>query len=308
MADRASEPIWADLLDPGRAAVEAASPTELHATALDRLSTPATPDGLPRPTLETHGEYVFGVLVLPVALPEEDRLVYQEVDLVLTHDSVLTVRKTPPAGTPWDPSDVRAVCSARDVRAPGLVAYHLVDELAERYVDLVDAVNEEIDELDDHVEHWSGERIRRRLSEIRNDLVRIRRTLGPTRDAVRRVLDGRVDLEGAELFPRDVELSFADAYDKLVDAAEGLELSRDLLAAVREYHQAKIATDQADVTKKLAVIASLLLFPTFVVGVYGQNFEHMPELDWYLGYLFSWALIVGSTIAQLALFRWRRWI
>ena len=60
--------------------------------------------------------------------------------------------------------------------------------------------------------------------------------------------------------------------------------------------------------KKLAVVASLVLFPTFLVGVYGQNFEHMPELDWRLGYLFSWALIVLTTIAQLAFFRWKKWI
>jgi magnesium transporter len=60
--------------------------------------------------------------------------------------------------------------------------------------------------------------------------------------------------------------------------------------------------------KKLAVVASLLLVPTFIVGVYGQNFDHMPELRWHYGYLYSWALIVALTIAQLVVFRWRRWI
>ena len=60
---------------------------------------------------------------------------------------------------------------------------------------------------------------------------------------------------------------------------------------MRDYHQAKIAQDQNEVVKRLTVIASLLLFPTFIVGVYGQNFDHMPELHWRLGYVFSWALI-----------------
>jgi magnesium transporter len=62
------------------------------------------------------------------------------------------------------------------------------------------------------------------------------------------------------------------------------------------------------VLKKLAVVASLLLLPTFIVGVYGQNFERFPELQWRLGYLFSWGLIILSTIAQLAFFKWRKWI
>ncbi len=56
------------------------------------------------------------------------------------------------------------------------------------------------------------------------------------------------------------------------------------------------------------MIASLLLLPTFIVGVYGQNFDHMPELHWQLGYAFSWAIIALTTIGQLAFFRWKRWI
>ena len=60
--------------------------------------------------------------------------------------------------------------------------------------------------------------------------------------------------------------------------------------------------------KRLTVIASLLLVPTFIVGLYGQNFRDMPELHWGLGYWWSWGLIIVTTIAQLAFFRWKRWI
>ena len=103
---------------------------------------------------------------------------------------------------------------------------------------------------------------------------------------------------GPELFPHDVEIQFNDAYDKLLRAIDGLELSRDLIAGVRDYLQAKIANDQNEVMKKLTVIASLLLLPTFIVGVYGQNFQHhFPELHWHFGYACSWGLIVVTTIA-----------
>ena len=90
------------------------------------------------------------------------------------------------------------------------------------------------------------------------------------------------------MLPRDVELDFADVYDKLLRAVDGLDFSRDLLASARDYQQAKIANDQNEVTKRLTVIASLLLVPTFIVGVYGQNFDHMPELHWRFGY--AWQL------------------
>ena len=98
------------------------------------------------------------------------------------------------------------------------------------------------------------------------------------RDAVRRVIDDVVEVdEGPEVFPHDVEVAFNAAYDKLLRALDGLDLARDLLAGVRDYSQSKIANDQNEVMKRLTVVASLLLFPTFIVGLYGQNFVHIPS-------------------------------
>ena len=189
-----------------------------------------------------------------------------------------------------------------------MVAYHLVDDIAERFLDLVDALGEEIDELEDGVDTWEPERIRRRISDLRHDVLHIRRTLGPTRDATRQIVDGRIELATGEVFPRDVEPSFAAAYDKLLRATDGLELSRDLVAGVRDYHQSKVANDQNEVMKRLTVIAAVLLVPTFIVGLYGQNCADVPELRWAWGYGWSWGLIVVSTVGQLALFRWKKWI
>ena len=133
--------------------------------------------------------------------------------------------------------------------------------------------------------------------------------LAPTRDAARAVLDDRVELDGdVSLFPRDIELHFADAYDKLLRATDGLDLSRDLLAGVRDFHQAEVANDQNEVMKRLTVVASVLLLPTFIVGLYGQNFKHIPEIGWGHGYAWSWGLIIVTTALQLWYFRRKRWI
>jgi magnesium transporter len=303
-----AETTWIDLLDPDRAEFERHVPHRLHAHAVEQLLRPAAHDDEPRPTLQAQGDYVFGVFLVAVAVPEEDRVFYQEIDIVLSSDFLLTVRKTPPGEEPYDIGPVREICPEGAEPEPGMIVYHLVNDVADRYLDLIDAVNDEIDELEDHVETWPAAQVRERLSALRHDLLHIRRTLAPTRDAIRRVVDGRLDLEGVELFPREVELHFADAYDKLLRSTEGLELSRDLVASARDYHQAKIANDQNEVMKRLTAIASIILVPTLIVGNYGQNFDHMPELHWRLGYAFSWALIVISTIAQVVYFRRKRWI
>jgi magnesium transporter len=189
-----------------------------------------------------------------------------------------------------------------------MLAYHIVEQVAEGFLDLVDDLNGEIDELEDHVEDWPNQRVRRRLSDLRHDLLQIRRAMAPTRDALRRVIDNRVELDSGDLFPHEVELHFGDAYDKLLRATEGLDAARDLIAGVRDYHQSKVANDQNEVMKRLTVVASLLLVPTFIVGLYGQNFDHIPELHWAHGYGYSWALIVITTLGQLWYYRRKEWI
>ena len=299
---------WIDLIDPSPDELRAKLPREVQESALGLLLAPAQHADEPRPTLQAHGDYIFGVFLLAIAVPEENRVFYQEVDAIVTHDVLLTVSKTPPGEHPYDPRPVRESCQPDD--EGGMMLYRLVDDIAEHYLDLVDSLDDEIDELEDTVETASAQLTRNRLSELRHDMLHIRRTLSPTRDAVRRVVDNVIEVrEGREVFPHEVEIAFNSAYDKLQRAFDGLELSRDLIASVRDYLQAKIANDQNEVTKRLTAIASLLLVPTFIVGVYGQNFlHHFPEIHWRYGYLWSWALILSTTIAQFVWFRRRRWI
>ena len=294
---------WIDLVDPDEESLRQHAPPGLHPRALKRLLAEAQRDDEPRPTLEEHDGYVFAILLVSVVVPEEDRVYNQEVDAVLTKDTLLTVSKTEAGERPFDPGPTKAACKPHESAAHFL--FRLADDVAERYLVLVDALNDEIDELEDVVEKTRPSEIRGRISELRHDLLRIRRTLTPTRDAVHRVVDGRI---GDELIDPDVRLHFTDSYDKLLRATEGLELSRDLLAGVRDFAQAKIANDQNEVTKRLTAVASILLVPTFIVGVYGQNFRHIPELLWGFGYWWSWGLIVVTTIAQVIYFRRKGWI
>jgi magnesium transporter len=298
---------WIDLLDPSADEVREKAPRQLDETAIERLLAPPEHEDEPRPTLVGHGDYVFGVFIVAVVAREQNSVYYQEIDVVLTQDTLLTVRKTPTGGLPA--CDVAVVKkSVKPDDSAGMMAYRLIDEIAERYLTLVDDLDDEIDELEDLVESQPADRTRARIGSLRHDLLHIRRTLTPMRDSVRRVIDNTVEVEkGPEVFGHDVEIAFNAAYDKFLRASDGLDLARDLLAGVRDYSQAKIANDQNEVMKRLTVIASLLLVPTFIVGLYGQNFVDIPELRWHWGYGFSWALIVGTTVLQLWFFRRKRW-
>jgi magnesium transporter len=297
-------PGWIDLLDPDEHALREHTPVELGSSDVWQA---LRPPGDARPRIVPRDDYVFGVLLVAVAVPSEDRVYYQEIDFVLTDADLLTIRKTPPDGKPFDPEPTRETCRAGE--PVGLHAAHLLDDVAEAYLRLVDDLEDEVDELEEAMDEGARADTGRRIADLRRDMLRIRRTLAPTREAVRRLVDGRTDerVKG-DVVPHDAALLLAEVYDKLLRAAESLDVARELVAGARDYHQAQIANAQNEVMKRLTVTASLLLVPTFIVGLYGQNFRHVPELAWGFGYWWSWGWIVATTIGQLVFFRWKRWI
>ncbi len=296
---------WIDLVDPTREEVLAALPVQVDPEVVEILVSRPGDGPSPRPLLEAHGAYIFGVLVAARARPEEDVISYQEVDLVATPHLLVTVRKTPREGPPYDPAGIRP--AAEENVPVGALVHRLVDDVADSFAISLDAVFGEIEELEDGLDDWPPVRVRRRISDLRHDLLQSRRVVSATRSAIRRVLDGRIEVGSQALFPPSVETFFADTYETLVRVAEEHDIARDLLAGVRDHHQSTITENQNDVVKKLTVIASLVLVPSLIVGFYGQNFASaFDESYWGIGV--SLALIGSTTIALLAVYRWRRWI
>ena len=292
---------WVDLVDPSREALLEALPVDVDAAVLEACL--AHPRERPRVGITGYGDYVFGVLVAMTPLPDEDRVESLEVAFVATAERLVVVRKTTRAGTSWAPECLEAATG----ESVGELVHRLVDDVAHSYLDVVDAADAEIDELEDHVDDWPSIRVRQRISRLRHDLIHARRTAGAMRAAVRRIVDRRLDLEDESLFPEPLERRFADTYETLFRVGEELDVARDLLVSARDYHQSLIAESQNDIVKKLTVIASVLLLPTLIVGFYGQNFEEAFG-DFYWSIAVSSTLIFASTIVQLAVFRWRRWI
>jgi magnesium transporter len=296
-------PRWLDLVDPTREELESALPPGVDPDVIEELLAATPPGREPHPILEGHGSYVFGVVVVMSPVTADD-LPYQEIDFVATPDRLVTVRKSSGADVAYD---MVALRSASDTVPVGVLVHRLVDDVADTYLDLLDSVYSEIDILEDEIDDMRPAQVRLRLAELRHGLLHRRRTVSGMRAVARRILDGRIEVGEHALFPPDVERLFGDTYDTLVRVTEELDVARDLLAGVRDHLQGKIAENQNEVGRKLTVIASLVLVPSFIVGFYGQNFEGVfGRQFWTLSV--STGLIVASTIVQLALFRWRRWI
>lgn len=296
---------WTDLVDPTRDELLQVLGAPVDPHAIELLAEPAGDGRGARPLLEGHGSYVLAVLSFPSAHPADGRVAYLELDVIATPAAVVTVRKAGPRG---ELAPVDGIAARVDADAsPGEVFQCAVEDAADAFLVLLDGLFEAIDELESDVEHLTGPDVRRRIASLRSELLLARRASSATRGIARRVVDGRVDVGRSELFPPEIERRFVDTYETLVRATEELDVARDLLGGVRDYYQAKITEQQNEVAKKLTVIASLVLVPSLIVGFYGQNFAGVFRA-WYWGIGISVGLIVATTIIQLALFRWRRWL
>lgn len=295
---------WTDLVDPTREELLHALAVAVDPEVVELLVEPAHDGTSVRPLCEGHGRYVFAVLAFP-RFGADGRTEYLQLGVLATPAAFVTVRKTGPRGQLVSSDSVAALIEVE--ASPGAVFQGVVDDVADAYLELLDGLYETIDELEGDVEELPPADVRRRIAHLRHELLLARRSSSATRGIARRIVDGRIDVGRSELFPRDVETRFVDTYETLVRVTEELDVARDLLGGVRDYHQAKITEQQNDVAKKLTMIASLVLVPSFIVGFYGQNFAGQFRA-WYWGIGVSVGLIVATTVIQLALFRWRRWL
>ena len=193
-----------------------------------------------------------------------------------------------------------------------MVAYHLVDEVAEHYLDLIDALNDEIDELDDHVEDWPAEQVRAAdLGVCATTSCTSAARSAPTRDAIRGVVDGRIEIDEERALPARGRARTSPTPTTSSCAPARASTSHATCSpACATTSQAKIANDQNEVVKRLTAIASLLLVPTFIVGVVRPELhpQHARARAGGCGYEWSWGLIIVTTIAQIVYFRRKRWL
>ena len=195
---------------------------------------------------------------------------------MITHDVIVTVRKTPPGERPFDiDAGARGVPKPEELR-PGIspTTWSTRWQRGSSASSTRSTTRSTSSRTTSRTGRRSGSARGSPTCATTSSTCAARSPRRATRSARSSTTASSSTADGA--LPRELELDFADAYDKLLRATDGLELARDLGAGVRDYLQAKVSNDQNEVMKRLTMIASLMLLPTFIVGLYGQNFVQHP--------------------------------
>lgn len=256
-----------------------------------------------RPKVEEYSDTLF-VVVKMLSLDEETGgLESEQVSLVLGKGYVITFQEKP--GDILDPIRDRLRNNLGRVRRKGAdyLLYALLDVIVDNYFLIVEELGKRIEELERKISVRPGNEDLHTLQEIRSLLITVGRYTTPVRE-----LAGRMNTTQTELIHKDTRRYINDLQDHTVYISESINTFRDMLSSLENTYHAMMNMRGAQVIKLLTIISTIFIPLTFIVGVFGMNFEHMPELHWRYGYplvMGSMALIAGF---MLLWFRRKRWL
>jgi magnesium transporter len=285
--------VWVALKDATEAELEQMREEfDLHPLAVEDAS-----HGHQRPKIEEYGDQLFVVMHTVEVAGEE--LSVGEVDVFVGRNFVLSVRSRTERGF----QDVRA----RAEREPdllrhgaGFVLYALMDAIVDRYFPVLDAVEMQLEEVEEHL--FSGTSPRENIEAlyyVKQKLTTLKHAVSPLLEHVGKLYGGRVPMVCAGLGEY-----FRDVYDHLFRINQSIDSARETVNTAIQVALAMVNMGHGEITKRLAAYAALVAVPTMIAGVYGMNFEHMPELHWSLGYPLSIGLM--AAIDAVLFFRFRK--
>ena len=260
-----------------------------------------------RPKVEDYPQQLVVITQMVVSKPSGKSFSLEQVSLVVGKNYVLTVQEDP------DKDCLRPVRrrikfnkgSIRDLGADYL-AYALWDAIIDGFFPVLEIYGEKIEDLEDEVIFNPSNQSLAKVYQIKRELLALRRAIWPQRNALNTLIR-----DGSSVIDPEILVFLRDCYDHTVQIIDIIETYRELASSLTDIYLSAISNKMNEVMKLLTVISSIFIPLTFIAGIYGMNFDpnvspfNMPELKWYWGYPFCWALMI-VTATCLVIFFWRR--
>jgi magnesium transporter len=251
-----------------------------------------------RPKAEEFDHYLF-IAFKAVNLTKD----LENLSLVITKDMVLTFHGQ--RGTYFDSIRKRIINNAGRVRHMGAdyLAYALIDSVVDEYFISIDSLGAEIESFEDRALDENDENFTYDIQELKRNLIKMRRAIWPLRESLSMLMRFESKLISHELDP-----FLKDLYDHIIQAAETVDTYRELIAGIMEINMTMASNRLNKVIKVLTIISTIFIPLTFIVGVYGMNFQFMPELGYAPAYFIVWGVMLVIALGMLLFFKRRKWI
>jgi magnesium transporter len=267
----------------------------LHSLLLEDISSDH------QPKVEEYDNYLFFTLKMLYRI-EGHKIDYEQISFVLGKNYLLSFQEK--EGDLFGSLRDRIRLAQGRVRKKkaDYLLYRLIDIIVDNYYTVLDSIGQQIEQIEEEIyKHSSGQEFKK-IQGLKKELIYLRKALYPLRDAMSKLIkdeSGFIDSSNARLF--------SDIYNHVAHLIDSLDTYKDLTSGLMDIYINTLNTRMNEVMKVLTVISTIFIPLTFIVGVYGMNFEFMPELHWAKGYLAVWAVMLLVVIVMIRYFRYKKW-
>ena len=288
---------WIDLYKPTQGEFESvAQELELPPRVIEDAIKPQQ-----RPKLVRYGDSLFVVLKTARYLDEPEKVEFSEAHVLVGKDFIVTVR--------YEEIPALEEVRRRLEGEPGLlrqgpqpILREIMSQIVDDYEPVLEGLGTDIQEVEVEVFGENAE-VSQRIYELSRELVQFQRATSP----LARALERAAESDEQDIDP-ELRIYLRELHDHVLRVEEPTEGFRDMLSDILVVNLTLISVRQNDQTKKISAWAAILIVPTLIAGIYGMNFDYMPELHWTFGYPFALALIVSISVSLYVLFRHIKWL
>ncbi len=262
-----------------------------------------------RPKIEEFQDHIYVVLRMfyhedkTEEQDDEPEIISEQVSLILGRNFVISFQEA--GGNTFDPVRMRLKGSKgriREMRADYL-AYSLIDSIVDNYFVVLEKLGERLELLEDELlDHPTPDTLEE-LHVLRNEMIFLRKSAWPLREVSNNLLRAESDL-----ITRSTQIYIKDIYDHTIQVIDTIETYRDMLSGMLDIYLSSISNRMNEVMKVLTIIATIFIPLTFLAGVYGMNFQYMPELSWKWGYPGLWLIMLSIGVFMFFYFRKKKWL
>ncbi|OUS20100.1 magnesium and cobalt transport protein CorA [Nonlabens dokdonensis] len=256
-----------------------------------------------RPKTEFYGAYIYQCIKMISYDAQNNELNEEQVSIILTEDAVISFQEK--TGDVFENIRERIENSRgriRNVKSDYLF-YALIDSIIDHYFLVIEQIGEYLDQLEDEIFDNPQKDSLNQAQKNKRMLLKLRRAIFPLRESISRLLK-----EDSSLIESKTHAYLQDAYDHCIQIIETVETYREINAGLRDMYLSSVSHKMNQIMQVLTIVSSLFIPMTFVAGIYGMNFEHIPELTWDHGYQYFWIINAIIFFSLLGFFKWKKWI
>jgi len=256
-----------------------------------------------RPKMEDYGDYIFVVLKMLYSGENKGEIEAEQVSLILGSNFVISLQEH--EGDVFNPLRDRIRKNKGRIRKVGAdyLAYALLDAIVDNYFLILENVGEKIEDTEQQLATNPSQETLQYIRELKNEMIFLRKSIWPLRELINGLERGESTLihESTGAYLRDV-------YDHTIQIIDTVESYRDMISGMVDIYLSSISNKMNEVMKVLTIFASIFIPLTFVAGIYGMNFEFMPELKWHWGYFALLAVMTLIGISLVLYFKRKKWL